>query len=269
MMGKVIETVYNLRDVWFSYKTTPVLEEVTLLLERGKFYGLIGPNGSGKTTLLDLLAATARPTRGSVSLKNKPIATYPKKDLACLLALVPQDFTLGFDYTVFDIVLMGRHPHIPRFANPSEKDLALVDDALDIMDITNLRDRSVTDLSGGEKQRVVVARALAQDTEVIILDEATSNLDIRHTIEIMSIIHGRATRKEVTVIAAIHDLNLAASFCDELIVLKHGKVMATGPVTKVLTQELISRTFDVDSHVYLHPETQTPRVEYELKKCHD
>jgi len=263
---RIDNTVYSLHDVWFSYKTPPVLEDITLLIKKGKFYGLIGPNGSGKTTLLDLLAATARPEKGTIFFKDKLISTYQKKELACMLALVPQDFTLGFDYTVFDVVLMGRHPHIPRFSNPSPEDLALVDDALEIMDITVLRNRPVTDLSGGEKQRVVVARALAQNTDVVILDEATSNLDIRHTIEIMRIFYKRVTQKEITVIAAIHDLNLAASFCDELIVLKDNKVAATGPVVEVLTQQLVKETFGVDSHVSLHPETQTPRIEYEFKR---
>ncbi len=260
------EIVYTVQDGCFSYRATPVLESINLSLEKRKFYGLVGPNGSGKTTLLDLFTATSRLDSGTITFMGKPLETYPKKELARMLALVPQDFMLGFDYTVFDIVLMGRHPHIPRFTNPSPQDLALVDNAIKIMDIEEMRDRKATDLSGGEKQRVVVARALAQETEVIILDEATSNLDIRHTIDIMQIISDRIAQEDVTVIAAIHDLNLAASFCDELIVLLEGRVVACGPVADIVDEQLIRRVFAVENHVYINPVTKSPRIEYEFKK---
>ena len=260
------DSVFTIRNGWFGYTKNPVLEDINLSISKGKFYGLIGPNGSGKTTLLDMLIATTPPDRGEVFFKERPVAAYRRQELARLLALVPQDFTLGFDYTVFDVVLMGRHPHIPRFSSPSGKDLDLVENALAVMDITGLRDRTVTDLSGGEKQRVVVARALAQDTEVLILDEATSNLDIRHTIEIMRVISSRVVKTAVTVVAAIHDLNLAAAFCDELIVMKDGKIVTSGPVQEIRTDTLIRQVFSVKSHVYLHSQTQTPRVEYELNK---
>ena len=258
--------IFSIHDGWFGYQKTPVLENINLSLSKGKFYGLIGPNGSGKSTLLDLLTATIKPDQGTVAFKDRPMASYRRPELARMLALVPQDFTLGFDYTVFDVVLMGRHPHIPRFSSPSGKDLDLVEEALAIMDITTLRDRIVTHLSGGEKQRVVVARALAQDTEVLVLDEATSNLDIRHTIEIMRVIYRRVAKKAVTVIAAIHDLNLAAAFCDELIVLQDGKVVTSGPVNEILTDQLIREVFSVESHVNYNSETLTPRIEYDLRK---
>ena len=256
---------YSVLDGWFSYKTSPVLQKIDLHLAAGRFYGLIGPNGSGKTTLLDLLTGTTQPQRGTVLFKTRPIEDYPKKDLARMLALVPQNSSLSFDFTVFEVVMMGRHPHIPRFADPSSNDLALVEEALSIMDIADLRDRAVTTLSGGERQRVVVARALAQNTEVIILDEATSSLDIRHSIEIMRIVHKRVKERGVTVIAAIHDLNLAASFCDEVIVLQRGRIAAFGPVADTLTQDLILNIFAVRSHVRFHPETQAPYIEYDLR----
>jgi iron complex transport system ATP-binding protein len=260
------KSLFSIHDGWFGYQQTPVLENINLSLSKGKFYGLIGPNGSGKSTLLDLLTATIKPDQGTVAFKGRPMASYRRPELARMLALVPQDFTLGFDYTVFDVVLMGRHPHIPRFSSPSGKDLDLVEEALAIMDITTLRDRVVTHLSGGEKQRVVVARALAQDTEVLVLDEATSNLDIRHTIEIMRVIYRRVAKKAVTVVAAIHDLNLAAAFCDELIVLQDGKVVASGPVNEILTDRLIREVFSVESHVHYSSETLTPSIEYDLRK---
>jgi ABC-type cobalamin/Fe3+-siderophores transport system ATPase subunit len=265
-MSLSTNSIFSIRDGWFGYKKDPVLENINLSLSKGNFYGLIGPNGSGKSTLLDLLTATMKPDRGTVLFKDRPVSTYRRPELARMLALVPQDFTLGFDYTVFDVVLMGRHPHIPRFSSPSGKDLDLVEEALVIMDIADLRDRVVTDLSGGEKQRVIVARALAQDTEVLVLDEATSNLDIHHTIEIMQVIYSRVVKKAVTVVAAIHDLNLAAAFCDELIVLQNGKVHSCGPVNDILTDRLVREVFSVESHVYYNSETLIPRIEYDLRK---
>jgi len=265
-MASSSTSLFSIHDGWFGYNKYPVLQSINLSLSKGKFYGLIGPNGSGKTTLLDLLVSTKKPDKGTILFKERPVATYRRQELARMLALVPQDFTLGFDYTVFDVVLMGRHPHIPRFSSPSGKDLDLVEEALAIMDIAALRGRVVTDLSGGEKQRVVVARALAQDTEVLILDEATSNLDIRHTIEIMRVIYGRVVKKAVTVVAAIHDLNLAAAFCDELIVLQDGRIVTSGPVKEILTDQLIRDVFSVESHVYQNSETLSPRIEYDFRK---
>jgi ABC-type cobalamin/Fe3+-siderophores transport system ATPase subunit len=266
MMSSFTENIFSIQDGWFWYRKNPILQHIDLSISKGKFYGLIGPNGSGKSTLLDLLAATQKPDRGTVNFKGRPVSTYGRQELARMMAFVPQDFTLGFEYTVFDVVLMGRHPYIPRFAGPSGKDLDLVEKALAVMDICDLRDRVVTDLSGGEKQRVVVARALAQDTEVLVLDEATSNLDVHHTIEIMGVIYGRVLRNTATVIAAVHDLNLAAAYCDELIVLQKGKIVANGPVRQILTDHLIRQVFSVESHISLNPETQTPRIEYDFKR---
>lgn len=259
--------LFSIHGGWFGYRNgNAVLKDINLSMATGRFYGLIGPNGSGKTTLLDLLASTVQPDRGTVYFKGKPISAYRRKELARMLAFVPQDFALGFDYSVFDVVLMGRHPHIPRFSNPAARDLNMVEEALALMDISHLQNRAVTDLSGGEKQRVIVARALAQDTQVLILDEATSNLDIRHTIEIMRVIADRVRQKEMTVIAAIHDLNLAAAFCDELVVMKAGSIVTQGPVRTILTGPLIQEVFSVEGHVRIHPQTMTLGIEYAFRK---
>ena len=261
------ESVFSIREGWFGYRDgKTVLQDINLSLNPGRFYGLIGPNGSGKTTLLDLLASTLQPDKGTVLFRGKPLAAYRRQELARMLAFVPQDFALGFEYTVFDVVLMGRHPHIPRFSSPAAKDLDRVEEALALMDITQLRDRAVTRLSGGEKQRVIVARALAQDTQALILDEATSNLDIRHTIEIMRVVSDRVRQKGMTVIAAIHDLNLAAAFCDELVVLKAGSVVTQGAVRDVLTNPLIQEVFAVDGHIRVHPETMALGIDYVFRK---
>ncbi len=258
------EIIFEITDGSFGYRDNMVLQNLNLHISRGKFYGLIGPNGSGKTTLLDLLMATRKLLEGTVLFQGLPLHEYEKDVLAKLLALVPQDFTMGFSYSVYDVVLMGRHPHIPRFANPSSEDIKIVEEALTTMDIIHLQNRSVTDLSGGEKQRVVVARALAQQTDVLILDEATSSLDIRHTIEIMRAIRSRVKDRQTTVVAAIHDLNLAAAFCDELIVLKNQGIHCTGPVEEVLSTDLIYDVFSVKGYVSHDNRNHAPRIDFEL-----
>jgi iron complex transport system ATP-binding protein len=235
----------------FAYRSDNVLKDIDLHLAPGRFYGLIGPNGSGKSTLLDLLTATRFVRSGAIHFQGRTIDGYSKKELARKIALVPQQFAMGFDFTVAEVVLMGRYPHIPRFSNPTARDLDLVEDAMAKMQIQSLRHRLITDLSGGEKQRVVVARALAQDTEVLVLDEATANLDIHHTIEIMNVIRRLVHEQGRTVIAAIHDLNLAAAFCDQVIVLQEGRIFKIGAVAEVLTSRLITDVFQIAPEVQL------------------
>ncbi len=248
----------------FAYRAAKVLQNIDLDLTPGRFYGLIGPNGSGKTTLLDLLTATRSLQSGQISFKGRDLEGYSKQELARNIALVPQQFAMGFDFTVADLVLMGRHPHIPRFSNPSVRDLELVEHAMEVMQIETLRHRLITDLSGGEKQRVVVARALAQDTGVLVLDEATSNLDIHHTIKIMHVIRKLVHEEGRTVIAAIHDLNLAAAFCDQLIVLKAGSLFRVGTVQETLTAGLIAEVFQVEAEVQAATGHLPPRIHYTL-----
>ena len=210
------------------------------------------------------MTATRSLQSGRISFQGKDLDRYSKKELARKIALVPQQFNMGFDFTVMDLVLMGRHPHIPRFSNPSARDLVLVERAMHVMQIQGFRHRLISDLSGGEKQRVVVARALAQDTEVLVLDEATSNLDIHHTIEIMHVIRRLVHEEGRTVIAAIHDLNLAAAFCDQVIVLKEGRLFSAGTVADTLTSGLIAEVFQVEAQVQPATGSHPPRIHYTL-----
>ena len=236
--------------LFFSYeKEEPSIRDITVHLRPGHFYGLIGPNGSGKSTLLDLFSGYIPPGSGSLSLNNKDITTCRRAEIASCLTYVPQSFELSFDYPVEDAVMMGRHIHIPRFTAPGKTDFKLVDEAMEVMGVTHLKKRKVTKLSGGEKQRVMIARALAQNTHLVLLDEVTSNLDINHAISIMKTMSALVRDHKRTVIAALHDLNMASIFCDMLMVMNEGELVKYGPAETVMSEELIKDLYKVSSEI--------------------
>jgi iron complex transport system ATP-binding protein len=258
------EILWSLAKVHFSYNDTPVLRDIDLELRRGFCTGILGPNGSGKTTLLDLLAGLQAPQSGAIEFQGRPLPAWPKKQLARWLALVPQDFMVRFGFSVREVVEMGLHPHLHRFAAPSEADQALIDEALEITGIATLANRPVTRLSGGEKQRVAVARALAQQPMVLLLDEATSSLDIHHSLEILHLIRHRFDQQGMQVVAVMHDLNLASLFCDHLIFLKEGRVVCQGPTEEVLTPENIATVYGVEAEVTANTFTNSRQVSFRL-----
>ena len=255
--------LFNIEGVSFAYTNPLVLDDINLVLPSGKFYGIVGPNGCGKTTFLDLLTGCKKPRSGTIMFREKPLLSYDKRDLARQLALVPQEFDTGFGFTVEEIVLMGRHPHIDRFASPAEKDWQVVDRAMAAIGIEKLRDRYTNTLSGGQKQRVVVARALAQDTPVLLFDEATSSLDIKYTLQIFNLARNLVRKEGKTVIAVIHNLNLAAAYCDSLIFLKDGRLQQYGPTVETMTAANISQVFDVQSQVTIDPYNQAHQVSFQ------
>ncbi len=243
------QLLFHLNEVSFAYGATRVLEDINLDLQTGKFYGVVGPNGSGKTTFLDLLTGCKKPLSGSILYKGKDLTFYPKRDLARQVALVPQEFDTGFGFTVEEIVLMGRHPHIDRFKSPSEEDWRLVDRAIEDIGIDRLRQRYTNNLSGGQKQRTVVARALAQNAPVLLFDEATASLDVKYTLQIFNIARDLVQKEGRTVIAVIHNLNLAAAYCDECIFINNGRIIRHGPTEKTMTEKTIAEVFDVKAKV--------------------
>lgn len=241
---------FDLKGVSFSYSEKTVVDEISLSFASGRFCGIIGPNGSGKTTLLDLLAKHRKPTLGRIAYKGKDLESYSAKQLSREIALVPQNFYINFPFTVKEVVMMGRYPHIPRFSTPSAEDFDIVQEVMEKTGVGEFTGRFITELSGGERQRVVFARALAQDARVLILDEATSNLDINHSISLLNICEKRIKQKGGTVISVMQDVNLAAVYCDYLVFLSGGRIAAHGNTAEVLNPDTIREVFHVDAKVY-------------------
>ncbi|MBT8345612.1 MAG: ABC transporter ATP-binding protein [Desulfofustis sp.] len=239
---------WELENIDFSYGTFPCLAEISLTLGSGCFYGLIGPNGSGKSTLIDLLSGYLKPETGTIRLNGTILQSIKRTELATLLTVVPQRFAFNFDFNVYDTIMMGRYPHIPRLSSPSQEDHRRVSESLTHLDIEHLAQRSIRKLSGGETQRVMIARALVQDTEFILLDEVTANLDINHAIAIMRTMRA-LVRSGKTVIAALHDLNMALGFCDHVMVLNGGRLHLQGGASEVINGELVTDIYQVSSEL--------------------
>lgn len=229
-----------------------VLSKVSLAIGDGELVGILGPNGSGKTTLLKLLGGSLAPTSGAVSLDDRPLREWPRRELARRVAFVPQETHAPFDFTVLDIVLMGRFPHLGRFALEGPHDLAIARRALEATDAAQFAGRSFSTLSGGEKQRVVIASALAQSPRLLLLDEPTASLDVGHQLEVQTLVR-RLNRDGVTMVLSTHDLNLAAALCDRLVLLREGQVFGAGRTDAVLTPGAIRLLYGVDADVEHHP----------------
>ena len=245
----VAEPVFAIRGLFFAYGPQAALRGLDLEITPGRFYGLVGPNGCGKTTLLDVMTGLLRPSAGSLSFRGRPLTSWRAAELARALSLTPQEPGLGFPYTVRETVLMGRHAFIPRFSAPAARDEQLVDAAMARLDLAALAHQPVTELSGGEKQRVILARALAQDAPVMLLDEPTNNLDVRHALAALGELERLVRHEGRTVVAVLHDLNLAAAFCDHLILMDQGRVAAQGPTPEALCAANLEAVFGVRAAV--------------------
>ena len=228
------------------------LRDVSVDIPRGSFTGLLGPNGCGKTTLLRLMSGVLHPRDGDVRLEGEPIGRIARRQLARRIALVPQETHPAFDYTVMEMVLMGRHPHLGPFALEGPADLAIAHNALAATGTAHLADRAYMTLSGGEKQRVIIASALTQSPELLLLDEPTASLDLGYQLEIAALLGTLNRDRGVTLVLATHDLNLAASLCSDLVLLREGRVLAQGPTSEVLTASMVRRLYGVEADVGFH-----------------
>lgn len=231
----------------FSYKSIAALKDVDLELDLNEVLSIVGPNGSGKTTLLKCIDRILKPHQGAVLIDGRDVANMGLDELSKIIGYVPQTSTSTFPFTVFDVVLMGRKPYI-RWS-VSERDEEIVAEILEFLGISELATRNLSELSGGEQQKVIVARALAQQPQILLLDEPTSNLDIKHQLEVLSIVKGLSRSRQLSVIMAMHDLNLASRFSDKMIMLKEGCIFAVGTPKTVLTEENIESVYGVKSHV--------------------
>ncbi|MGE6517189.1 ABC transporter ATP-binding protein [Lysinibacillus sphaericus] len=246
------------KQVSFSIHDQRILHEVSIQIKEKQFVGLIGPNGSGKSTLLKNMYRLLKPESGTVLLNEKDILKQTSKTIAKNLAVVSQETPVLFDFQVRDLVSMGRTPHKKLFELDHEDDFQIVKEALSQTGIAHLETRSFSSLSGGEKKRVMVARALAQQAQVIILDEPTNHLDIQHQLQLMDLIQ----TLHLTVVAALHDLNIAAMYCDTIYVLQQGRIVHYGTPAEVLTPTLLREVFGVYADIQVHPLTGKPYLTY-------
>ncbi|GAB3663282.1 heme ABC transporter ATP-binding protein [Halopiger thermotolerans] len=246
-------------NVSHAFGDLSVLDDVSLTVEPGEFVGLVGPNGAGKTTLLRTISGALEPDAGTVAIDGTDVHDVSARASSRLVAVVPQDTTLSFSFDVRDVVEMGRHPHRSRFAPPQPEDRAAVEQALERTRTADLADRPIDEISGGQRQRVVLARAIAQATPALVLDEPTASLDINHQVETLELVRELVSEGR-TAVAAIHDLDLAARYCDRLVLLADGAVYREGPPSDVLTSDALAESFDARAVVTPNPVTGSETV---------
>ncbi len=248
-----MSALLSAQNLSFSYANVPTLIDIDFALECGALRALLGPNGSGKTTLLKLLTGILQPTRGAVLYDDADLKTLSRREIARRVALVPQELNLQFGFSVRQMVMLGRTPHVSALGGPSKQDREVVERVMEMTEIQEMRERVVTELSGGEQQRVVIAMALAQEPQALLLDEPTVHLDISHQIEILDLVRKLNRERGLTVLATMHDLNLAALYFDDLVLLERGRIVAQGTPSDVLNAERIREVFNANVLIQPHP----------------
>ena len=258
MRLKMVEL--EMRNVSLGYNHQPVLRDITLKASPRELVGLIGPNGSGKSTIIKALSRVIQPLSGKILFGGKDVTGISRRELARLVGVVPQMPLLPSTFTAFEIVLMGRNPHLGLFQSEGQRDWAIAWQAMKKTATNSLASRRINELSGGEIQCLLIARVLVQETMVILLDEPTANLDIGRQVEILNIIKNLCVENDLTVLAALHDLNLAAQYCDYLLLINKGHVYAEGTPAEVITDRNIKEVYGAENCVYTHPINGLPTV---------
>ena len=253
-------SLIEIQGVSLQYDSLPVIKKVSVEVEQGEFFVVIGPNGAGKTSLLKALSGLHPLAEGDIQIHQRSIGDYSRKELARTLALVPQQINADFPFTVVETVLMGRYPHLGLLAVEGKKDLQLAEQAMKFTEIAHLAGRRLGQLSGGERQRVIIARAVCQQSKILLLDEPTASLDPAHQLRIMDLMERLRHREKITIVMVSHDLNLASTYADRLLLLKDGAVEKIGTPRQVLTQELLSQSYGCTLLVDENPLLGTPRI---------
>lgn len=249
----------ELQAVEFGYRRQRIVHDVSFRVRAGGFTGIIGPNGSGKSTLLKLMCGVLRPWSGTIAIEGCDVRALSRRQLGAAVAVVPQETTMAFPYTVLEMVLFGRTPHLSGFAFEGERDMHIARLALERTGTADLAARPVTELSGGERQRVALARALAQQPRLLLLDEPGAFLDIRHEVETYDLLR-QLQGEGISVVCVLHDLNLAAMYCDQLVLLRGGTVYRQGGAGDVLTYENLTRVYETEIYVSLNEITGTLNI---------
>ena len=244
--------------VIFSYNHRPILDGVDLAVHPGEMVGLVGPNGGGKSTLINLLSRALMPQGGCIWLDDSPLGRLTPEQVARRVAVVPQVFEVPTGFTSFEIVMMGRTPYLGWLKSESAHDVEIVRTAMQSTSTWPLANRTLTSLSGGERQRVLFARALAQEPAVLLLDEPTAHLDVANQIEVMEIARRLKRERSLAVLGVFHDLNLAAQYCDRIVLLKDGRVYAAGAPAEVITADILRAVYGIEMCVFPHPVNQLP-----------
>ncbi len=255
-MGSILEV----KDLFCGYDGKNVIRDVSFCLEEKGFLGIIGPNGAGKTTLLKTIARLIHPSAGKIIYRGRNIFEFKTRDLAREIAVLPQTMEMVFSYSVEEFVSLGRFPHLNRFSRFSAHDREAVKQALVLTEIADLKERKINELSVGEKQRVFIAQGLAQEPNFMILDEPTAHLDIAHQVEILSLLRRLNAEKGLSVLLILHDLNMAAEFCKNLILLNAGKIHSSGTPSEVLTYQNIEEVYRTVVIVKENPLSKKPYV---------
>ncbi len=255
-----MKSAVAVKNLSHSFGNQPVLRDLSFRVQQGDVFIIIGPNGSGKTTLIKLIVGVLKIQRGQVDIFQNPLRNYSQKSLARAIAYVPQGLSLGFPFKVEETVLMGRAPHQNILGLASEDDTDIADQAMKFTEIAHLAHRKMDQLSGGEQQRVFIARALCQEPDIIFLDEPTASLDLAHQVRIMDLMERLKLKKGVTVVMVSHDVNLAGMYADRLLLLNGGKVESIGRPDSVLTYQQLEKTYGCEVLVDQSPLGKFPRI---------
>ncbi len=248
------------QGIGFRYGAAWVLRDISLSLARGEILGIMGPNGSGKTTLLGILDGLLYPHEGTVTIEGTDIRALRRNEVARRIAFVPQDHVPVFSFTAQEIVMMGRTAHLGPLRFEETGDLSIVERAMDVTDTLSLKERYIHEISGGERQRVLIARALAQEPQIVLLDEPTAFLDLKHQAVFFDLIQSLNRDEKLTVVVVTHDLNRASQYCDRILLLKGGRIHAVGTPREVLTETIVGDVYETGVIVDENPQTGLPRV---------